>query len=113
MNVISLTLAGISGGLTSPASAMPDVLGTPLTPVRDRSEFEREQVMTDRILDEHVRSAIPFAMRSAAPERPELGSPVSRFAQLCRDMAVQAEQRRRVRAIALGQVFDASSPPAA
>jgi hypothetical protein len=92
---------------------MPDPFVTPLAPVRDRSETEREQVMADRILDEHVRSAIPFATRSAAAERPELGSPLSRLAQLYRDMAVQAEQRRRVRAIALGQVFDASSPPGA
>jgi len=113
INVIFLTLAGISGGLTSLASAMPDILGTPLAPVRDRSESERERVMTDRILDEHERSAISFATRSAAPERPELGPPVSRLAQLCRDLAVQAEQRRRVRAIALGQAFDASSPPGA
>jgi hypothetical protein len=92
---------------------MPDISGMPPAPVRDRSELEREQVMTDRILDEQVRSAIPFVTRSAAPERPELGSPVSRLAQLCRDLAVQAEQRRRVRAIALGQVFGASSPPGA
>jgi hypothetical protein len=69
--------------------------------------------MTDRILDEHVRSAIPFVTRTARPERPELGSPVSRLAQLCRNLAVQAEQRRRVRSIALGQVFEASSPPGA
>ena len=69
--------------------------------------------MTDRILDEQVRSAIPLAKRSLAPERSTLEPTRTRLAQLCRDMAAQAEQRRRVRVIALGEVLGGSSPPGA
>jgi hypothetical protein len=68
--------------------------------------------MTDRILDDHVRSAIPLAKRSLAPERSALEPALSRLAQLCRE-AAQAEQRRRVRVIALGEVLGGSSPPGA
>lgn len=67
--------------------------------------------MTDQTSDDHLRMVSTFEKLSATTKSPELSSNLGKLIKLYRDLAAQAEGRRLVREIALGQALSQSSPP--
>jgi len=63
--------------------------------------------MTDRTSDEHLRLVTTF---QKAPSS-RLDAALLALTELCRGVAAQAEDRRRVREIASGSALSESSPP--
>jgi hypothetical protein len=67
--------------------------------------------MTDQTSSDHLRLISTFEKRSAITKGPKFSSKLLRLAELYRDLAARAEDRRLVREIALGQTFSESCPP--